>query len=143
MRIKLPTNIVELIKALMTQRTLYVIDPYTRNLVGPGQANLGLAQGSPISAVLFKIFVADLNTHINIEGVKVIKYADDTTLISTGSTIQIAQDKMNQALHKLELWAGLKGLSISPEKSKAIHFRKKNVQSTLTPLKFFFELFSI
>ncbi|KAK9882936.1 hypothetical protein WA026_023864 [Henosepilachna vigintioctopunctata] len=117
---KVPSAIIALLENLLLHRNAYLVDPSTGKLLGPKQMNRGLPQGSPISPVLFNLFVKDITNLIRSTGVQILQYADDTTVISTGSTIDSAHKKMSETLQLIEEWIQEKGLQISPNKSKAM-----------------------
>lgn len=106
------------------------MDPLTNNLLGPNLSNLGLAQGSPVSPILFNIFVRDVHRFLNIPGLLVLKYADDTALMISAPSVSSALQQMSNALTLVEKWASYKHLQLSPEKSLALCFHQENEGSS-------------
>ncbi|XP_044766286.1 uncharacterized protein LOC123322405 [Coccinella septempunctata] len=122
-----PEEIISLLRPLVLSRSIFLIDPLTRELLGPEEANLGLAQGSPMSPPLFNFYVKDLGRSISTPGVRVLKFADDTTLFASGPDFQSVFDTMSLALSRLEAWAKSKQLEISVVKSHAVCFHKSRL----------------
>ncbi|KAK9886682.1 hypothetical protein WA026_017602 [Henosepilachna vigintioctopunctata] len=119
---EIPNELINILKSLLLERNLMVLDPYLHELIGPKQTNKGLPQGSPLSPILFNLFVKDIAQKIESRGIKIIKYADDTAIISTASNFQTALTNMKNTLLKTEDYFRSKNLELSPGKSAAIHF---------------------
>ena len=80
------TEISNLIFTLLLNREAYVIDSKS-NIIGPVNLTTGLAQGSPLSPLLFNIYTAKLH-HILPKGVELIQFADDFYLTVEGIGIE-------------------------------------------------------
>lgn len=133
----LPLSVIELIRSLVVQRNIFLVDPLTKELIGPEQSNIGLAQGSPKAPILFNIFVSDLPNVVNVPGVTTLKFADDKAIIASGPTFDSAFEKMSKALVLVEKWSMAKSLQLSPEKSKALCCHKNKVLPLKPPLRLF------
>ena len=95
----------------------------------------GLRQGCILSPLLFNLLSNDIIQEINSAkcGVKyngtdelsILMYADDIMLISDSEV------KLQQMLHRLNLWCARWCLTINTDKSKVIHFRPPSIESML------------
>lgn len=134
---KVPLPIIQLLRSLTVHTNIFLVDPSSGELIGPKQSNIGLLQGSPKNPTLFNCFVGDLQNCIDIPGVTVLKYADDSTIISTGASFKVAFEKMTKALKCVERWANTKSLQLSPEKSSALCCNRSNAISNIPSLNMF------
>ena len=77
---------------------------------------LGVPQGSILGPILFLIYVNDINNCTN--HAEFTKFADDTTLMTSGKTLQEATEKMNLALADVNLWFQRNKLNLNPSKTR-------------------------
>ena len=118
-------NELEWFKNYLTNRTQCVeIDGTTSDLL---PVELGVPQGSILGPILFLIYVNDLNSTMNSPKVK---FADDTTPVATGSTIDMAEDNMNNMLKDVATWFTDNKLNLNPSKTKYIVFNNKLKKDT-------------
>ena len=78
--------------------------------------------------ILFLIYVNDINNADT--DAKYTKFADDTTIITCGQTLQEATQKMNSALSKLHRWFSQNKLNLNPSKTRYIIFNGKGTIET-------------
>ena len=91
---------------------------------------LGVPQGSIIlGPILFLIYVNDINqcdTSANF-----LKFADDTTILTTGSTLKGAANNMNSVLAKVNIWFKQNKLNLNPSKTRCMIFNAKPEETEL------------
>lgn len=118
---------------LLVNRRIYVKD----NLGikhGPKNSSQGLAQGSPLSPLLFNVYTATMHK-IETPGIKVIQYADDLVFLIEGSSKEQMACKLNEHLQKINRWLESHNLNISIAKSACILFRRGNSKAALPLIK--------
>ena len=97
-------------------------DPY------PVQA--GVPQGSPLSPVLFLLFVSTLYEKLQMNGLLTIGFADDTNLLAFGQTRRRCVQTLEEAFQIASEWAQIRGMEFEPAKSTLIHFDRGPGDST-------------
>ena len=80
----------------------------------------GVPQGGVLSPLLFNLYMRDMPSPP--QSVATKTYADDTTILSSGSTIKPICDRINPYLDTLHDWFSERNLQISAPKSSATIF---------------------
>lgn len=120
---KIPTKSCQLIYKMISERKLYTRDD-ENNIIGPLTATKGLTQGSPLSPLLFNVYIREI-FEIVPEGVQMIGYADDLIVFCKGKNVIQMTQKINQVLSSINNWLIQHSLLISKGKCEAIWFNKK------------------
>ena len=125
----IPSNILAALRQLISAKTLRLRnDPEN---VGPRTSFKGLPQGSPLSPLLFNIYISGLNQILIPFGVKAIVYADDIVFVSDATTVNAAVEALNKVMPSVYQFLEVRELSLSLSKSKAIVFtRRRKVELT-------------
>lgn len=124
-----PSNVLELLRQLIAFKTLRLKnDPLG---VGSRMSFRGLPQGSPLSPLLFNIYVSGLNKILLRFGVRVIWYADDVVFICEAKSVEAAVAGLNEAMKCLHAFLEERHLSLSLSKSKAVIFSRRRKAETI------------
>nr|QQJ42582.1 chitinase 6-2 [Sogatella furcifera] len=90
----------------------------------PMSIEYGVVQGSTLGPILFSIYINNI-TKVNIEG-KLLLFADDTVVVSTGSSWDEVYERASSDLLKIKTWFDQNTLSLNVKKTKflPIFFRQ-------------------
>jgi ribonuclease HI len=105
----------------------YLEDRKIKVLIGTDSSDIkclkrGLAQGAAASPLLFNVMLHDLPSSPD---VKIVSYADDITLLTTSSNLQIASKNMQEYLNKLTTWLKKWKFLVNPTKCTFQIYTKK------------------
>ena len=93
--------------------------------VGPFQVPAGVPQGSPISPILFILYISTLCNRLQkVPGQITIGFADDTNILAFAKTEAECIRTLERAYDVATAWAHQRGMSFAPHKSEVIHFAK-------------------
>ena len=93
---------------------------------------LGVPQGSILGPILFQIYINDINRCTDI--CHFPKFADDTTMLTTGENLDEAVNQMNRALAKVAIWFKRKKLNLNPSKTRYMVFNGKTTGTKLVKI---------
>ena len=86
----------------------------------------GVPQGSVICPILFNLYVADMQDHVNSN---IAQYADDTTLYEhiTVSKLTEGIHRLNNTFNELDIWSKESDLLLNPTKTNIMLFSTKQM----------------
>ncbi|KAJ8973460.1 hypothetical protein NQ317_013454 [Molorchus minor] len=119
---RIPTEICNLILKILTDRKLYIVDN-ENNQHGPITTSTGLAQGSPLSPLLFNIYLAKLFAIVP-DTIQLLSYADDLVILAKGKDINRITENMNYALEIINEWMFNHNFKVAADKCATLWFTK-------------------
>ena len=127
-----PSNIVSVIFQLFSRRIMSMKG--NRGLVGAREAYKGVPQGSPLSPILFNLYLTDLCSLMTEMGVTPILYADDIVLLVEAESVEAGTESLNVALERLVEFLDSRGLSLSISKTKSMIFSRRRRLEFIPPI---------
>jgi hypothetical protein len=92
-------------------------------VLGLIQVKAGVPQGSPLSPILFLLYIASLYEALEKQGnLTVMGFADDTNLLVASRDVQEDCWRLEGAFRVCERWAKTRGIQFAPQKSELMHF---------------------
>jgi len=90
----------------------------------------GVPQGSPLSPILFILYIATLYEALKRDHpmVSIVGFADDTNLLAFGRNAGACTGQLERAWKTCLQWAATRGMAFAAEKSELIHFNKSRRQ---------------
>ena len=108
------------IKSYLSEREQAV--SYQQGISAMKVNNFGAPQGSILSPFLFSVLVSDMEECLGELGVKIISYADDTTVYAVGESIQEVCELLSVAAERLLIYMKHSGLAVNEEKTNLVMF---------------------
>ncbi|KAI0993970.1 hypothetical protein K3495_g14214 [Podosphaera aphanis] len=91
----------------------------------------GLPQGSPISPILFMLYISPL---FRLNGLqKAFGYADDVAVLAKSPSLEKNTEIIRVAVNEALQWGTKEGVTFDPRKSELLHFSRKNRDKHLSP----------
>lgn len=125
--LKIPIKLLYFLKNLLSDRYLSISEQYQE--VPHRIANLGLAQGSPLSPLLYNIYTSKLTEQMEL-GVKVLQYADDVIIYRRIAKLNLKEPTFQNTITRCIEWFRKHNLEINPNKCHYMIFSKRK-QNTI------------
>ena len=123
--LNLPDRFIRLISSFLTDRTLSVV--YEGCHSQKVYLKAGTPQGSPLSPLIYLIYVNDFPDEIN-DICSLSQFADDTALWTAAYTHSYATRKLQKGLDVLEGWCRRWRVKLNGEKSKLLFFSRNKAK---------------
>lgn len=121
-KIKTPNYLVHIIKSFLENRKFLTIVNSATSSIKPVQA--GVPQGSIMGPLLFNIFVHDIP---ELEDTTLAMFADDTTLLTQNSDLNITISQLQDSLNIITKWFSKWKLQLNTLKSEAKIFTLRRI----------------
>lgn len=121
---KIEGNMIKYIESFLTDRKFAVEIGNIRSDLRT-QEN-GIPQGAVLSVTLFLVAMNSVTrAYVHRSGTKIIIYADDILVIVYGKCAEKVRARLQKTVNNVNKWAGDRGFTIAPQKSKILHICSK------------------
>lgn len=127
-KLRLPTSLIAWVSSFLKDRLLRL--SFNNQTEEFSSINTGIPQGSPISPILFLIYIRDLFTHTN--SVKVLSYIDDIALTTSSTSLKKNIEVLEREASKLYELAAKNAIQFDLDKTELIHFYKSKYSKEAT-----------
>ena len=116
-------NLLRWINSFLNERSISIkIKNIKSNIFTP---KYGVPQGSPLSPILFIIYVSDIPQPENEQTTTLLQFANDIVLWSNGRNTVMSERKIQKHLNKITKWCIIWRIKLNPLKNKVLHFSKR------------------
>ena len=116
-------NLLRWINSFLNERSISIkIKNIKSNIFTP---KYGVPQGSPLSPILFIIYVSDIPQPENEQTTTLLQFANDIVLWSYGRNTIMLERKIQKHLNKITKWCIIWRIKLNPLKNKVLHFSKR------------------
>ena len=116
-------NLLRWINSFLNERSTSIkIKNIKSNIFTP---KYGVPQGSPLSPILFIIYVSDIPQPENEQTTTLLQFANDIVLWSYGRNTIMSERKIQKHLNKITKWCIIWRIKLNPLKNKVLHFSKR------------------
>ena len=127
----LPEWLLSFIRSFLAARTARLL--FDGRQSEPFDIRAGVPQGSPLSPILFLLYIATLYERLkDAPGTVTIGFADDTNIASIGRAPEQTVKQLERAWAICERWAREHGMQFNAGKSELMHFTRRRAAVTAT-----------
>jgi hypothetical protein len=122
-----PGWVLRWVQSYLTERSATLVFDGEESELIPIRA--GVPQGSPLSPILFILYIATLYEAIEAAhpGVGIIGFADDTNLLVVSRDPTANARRLERVWDTCERWARTRGMQFEPGKSELVHFTRAHL----------------
>ena len=92
----------------------------------------GSLRGVSSGLYFFLIFINDLPFYLSsVSNVSLTMFADDTTILTTGSSVQLVERNLNQLAEEVSAWANINRVALNATKTKSMLVSSSQKLNTL------------
>ena len=95
--------------------------------------NVGVGQGTCLGPEIYSIYTNDIGLYLSDHESSQMMFADDTTLVLTGSDLHLLEERANNLLLKVQRWCSFNKLSLCAPKTKATLFTNRRIPEENLP----------
>lgn len=118
-KLRMPTGLVAWVASFLANRQLRL--SFDGQLEGFSEIDTGIPQGSPISPILFLIYIRDLFPRLS-SSIRVISYIDDIALVTSSTSLKKNISILEREVAKLQGLATQSAIQFDLAKTELIHF---------------------
>ena len=122
----LPNRLTRFLSSFLSNRSLTVF--FNGCWSHEVKLGAGTPQGSPLSPLIYLIYVNDFPEEIK-KYCNISQFADDTALYATAYTKSYATRKLQKGLDQLECWCRRWRVKLNAEKSRVVYFSRLGTDS--------------
>jgi hypothetical protein len=118
-----PRWVTSWVRSYLTNRTIQL--HFDGETSAPIDLQAGVPQGSPLSPILFLLYIASLyQALVQDPRLLVVGFADDTNLMAFSQDEADNCRQLQEAWETCQRWAVTRGMEFAPEKSELLHFSR-------------------
>lgn len=123
-KLNLPIMLINWVSDFMTQRQISLM--FDGNQQEMTEIECGIPQGSPISPILFLIYIRNLFTTIKAKhsNIQMPSFIDDVAVYVNNKTAEQNCNQLSQITQEIFIWADQNNMQFDDAKSELIHFEK-------------------
>lgn len=118
--LKLPHNLVRWVQSFLSNRKLRLA--FDGKIEGFKEVEIGIPQGSPISPILFLIYIRDIFAPL--QDIRPLSYIDDIALITSSTSLQKNARILEREVARLTALGEENSIAFDLAKTELIHFSK-------------------
>jgi hypothetical protein len=126
-RLGLPKSVCDWILSFMSDR--YIQLAFDGEKDQKTRIETGIPQGSPVSPILFLIYIRFLFEEIDVE-VPTPSYMDDIAILAVGKELDANCEILQRIARKLIQWGQENGVEFDQGKTELIHFHRDRIRDT-------------